>query len=352
MALLFVDSFDHYQDGGGGIAGDILKKWTSNLGLNGEHITIGGGRCGGNCLNIESSGRLIKGLTNTGTATKGFVGFAYNCNANLLGTGFLAARDVSGNRQWILWLNTDGSLSVLNGNNVAQATSSPDTIRLNGWYFVEIGWLSNASTGTATVKVNNVTVITATNIDTKGGASTTWTAFELAAGSNASNSYDDFYVCDDTDDGKSPATNTFLGDVRVEYLRPATAGAHSDWTVVGGGTHPNAVDKNYSSSLTTPSIQSQTVGNIDTNLYVAPSVSAGSVFGLQINILASKDVSGPRTIAPVWRDSGTDYIGTAVSPTQTSELYYSQMYQTNPGTGIRPTLAQVAADQYGVKVVS
>ncbi len=348
--LIYLDGFDHL------VSADLTKKWTSFYpAVLANSIGVGQGRCGSNCLVLLGEAALHKGLTFAGTATVGTAGFAFNPRTSVAvriagpGCGF------SLTPHWYAWMSVDGKLNISDGDGTLRASSAADVLRLNNWHYLEFQWLISATVGTIIVRVNNVEVINASGLDLafSGAASTAWTEWLLLCSLQGENWFDDLYVLDNVDDGLTPSLTTFLGDTRVEYLRPTANGAHLDWTVTGGGTHANAVDKGSNSALTTPFIESQTVGQLDTNVYSDPTIAVGLAFGVQVNILAQKDTSGFRTIAPVVRSGGgTDAVGASVSPPQGQSTYGIQTYGRNPNTLAAWSIAEIAADEFGVKLLS
>jgi len=352
VALLFVDSFDHYK------IGEMTKKWSS-AGIFDEpgSIQVGTGRCGSNCYRQDFGYEVHRGVNPQGTPTRGFCGFAYRNIQSLSTTKIMG---VSGtlfgdNPLWTAYFSASGAIDIHNGQagQLLVASTPAGLIHQNEWAFLEFGWTIGRGTGAIIVRVNNIEVLNATGLWLAGDPPglLPWRAFLLTTSSNATNEYDDLYVLDDVDDGGSPPLNTFLGDVRIQYLRPIADGANTAWTVVGGGTHANAVDKNYSSELTTPSIQSNVVGATDTNEYDNPTIGVGLAFGVQVSALAVKDESGPRTIATVVRaPSGATAISASQAPSEGASTYRQTVYGRNPTTGAPWTIAEVSAAQFGVRV--
>lgn len=347
MSLLFVESFDHF------VTADLYKKWTSpgyGGGVIGGAIVAGEGRCGSQALFFDVLDGATKGVTVTGTPSIGFAGFAYHAVSAFAANPIFSVTNGSA-MQWTLSRELSGALSVTNFGGSVQVSSAADAVRTGGWYYIEVGWTQSTAAGAITVKVNGVVVATATSIRTTSifYPATTWDAITLSNTNNASGYFDDVYVCDDG--GASP-WNTFLGDVRVEYLRPTANGANTAWTVVGGGTQANAVDKNTASNLTTPSVTSAVTGNRITNGYADPSVPSGPCFGVQVSALAVKDAAGLATLGAVVRHSGSEAVATAQGVSQTTSSYKVTTLQVNPVTAAAWTLAQVAAAEFGQDRVS
>ena len=347
MSLLFVESFDHF------VTADIYKKWTSpgyGGGVIGGTIVPLEGRCGSQALFFDVVDGATKGITVTGTPSVGFCGFAYHAVSAFLANPLFSVTNGSA-MQWTLSRELSGALSVTNFGGSLQVSSAADVVRTGGWYFIEVGWTQSTAAGAITIRVNNAVVATATNIRTTSVffPATTWDAITLSNTNNAEGYFDDVYVCDD---GGAAPWNTFLGDVRVEYLRPTADGVNTDWTVVGGGTQANAVDKDAASNLTTPSVTSSVIGDRITNTYAAPSVASGPCFGVQVSALAVKDAAGPATIGAVVRHAGTEAVATAQGVSQTTSSYKVTTLQVNPVTAAAWTLAQVTAAEFGEERVS
>jgi hypothetical protein len=337
---------------------DVTKKWTSGYPSNSvATILPTSGRCSDPCLKLTSTARLFKGIVKHASANvkKGFVGFAYKNYDMVGGTSFFSVGNGSSQGFSLTFLD-DGSIHVLDEDGTVQTTSVPAVMNSGGWYYIEVGWTQDAAASRITVKVNGITVINNVLVDftmtLQPSLDNAWTYFALECSSNATNYFGHVYCCDDYDDSLLPATNTFLGDVRVQYLRPTTTGAHTDWSVSGGGTHANAVDKDAASDGTTPSIQSATATDVDTNIYEDPVYTSGTCFGVQINILAEKDASGPRTIAPVVLHGGVPASGVAQAVSLGQKEYKLQMFDRHPVTGVAWSYSDVAADQFGVEVAS
>ncbi len=346
MSLLFCDSFDHY------VTADMFKKWTTP-GIGGSAVapTVvpAEGRCGSQALHFVGLSGATKGVTVTGSAEYGWCGYALHAVSTFGGSDLFVVQS-SGDQQFTLKWTIAGALIVTPFLRAVILTTAADVIRTGGWYFLEISWRLHATLGAVTVRVNNVVVGTVTGVNTTAaiGSSTSWNAVTLACQANTELYVDDFYLLDDTDDGLTPATNTFLGDVRIEYLRPTSDGANTDWTVTGGGTQANAVDKDANSALTTPLIETAVVGDRSTNGYANPTVASGPCFGVQISALAVKDVAGAATVQAVVRHAGSEAVGPSLAPSQTTSSYLVTTLQRNPVTAAAWTLANVAADEFGV----
>jgi hypothetical protein len=345
--LLFIDSCSHY------VKADVTKKWsTASPAPTSADVILGGGRCGENCLELSNIVGLTKGVVKQGAAGIGTFGFAFQ-NTRIPQLTTMVHAESGQYIQWTARMIADGSIGVYNESlGTLQAQTAPDVLRQTVWHYVEFSF--DIPNGTMVIHVDNVEVMNETGLllhDTTHGG-TDWTAMTLRSSANSTNRFGSIYITDNYDDGKTPDTTGMLGDVRVQYLRPTLDGVSSDWTVSGGGTNANAVDKNHESNLTSPAIRSSTPGDQDLNIYQAPVYTNGTCFGVQINVLGDKDTPAARTIAPLVYQGGTTAEGAETALPLGVKRYVIETMERNPVTGNGWTFGEVAGDQYGVEVKS
>lgn len=346
MAGYFIDSIGHYQNT------ELTEKWTS-IGATLPNVVAGAGRCGGAAIEMGGVETLVKGIPFP--TTTGIFGFAFRAFQQLFtGTGFafFASPSGSGSHVYLTRAN-DGSISCWRSSPIPAllGSSAPDVIRLDNFYYVEFkATIDATAAGAIQVRVNGVVVLTATGV-TQGDLSTdnTLSGVGIASGASATFYFCDVYVGDTS--GPAP-WNSYLGDVRVEYLRPDGPGAHQAWDLFGAATHWQAVDDGNTPDGDLTYILTATAGLIDTETYLPTGLPSGTIFGLQVGLRARKTDSGPRLLAPVLRHAGADYVGLDKAPSFPSYTYLLQLYTTNPGTGSPFTIADVNALEAGPKVTS
>lgn len=344
MALLFLDSFDHYQ------TADFNKKWT---GGGGYAIAPGVGRCGTQALQHNGAGNSARALAFSGATV--ICGFAWKyLEAFSMGGTFVLCGINDAYGVTFIRLNhaADGSLYLSlpdDSPNIAQ--SPPGLIHFDTWNYIEWKVLIHASAGTTEVRVNNVTQITYS-----GKTMGTWPSstgilpprvFGFQGVTNQNSLFDDLYILDGT--GAAPQ-NDFLGDSRVEYLKPRAAGAAQAWpTVVGSGSHWLAVNDNAAPDGDSSYVEANAAGLTDTNLYDPTGLPSGNpVFGAQLSLYARKTEVGPRVIAPVMNT----VVGPSVGPSYESYQYWTTPYGVNPATGLAWTVATINAIDAGVTVIT
>lgn len=350
MSLLFIDSFDHYQ------SAQIPAKW-STVGnpLLPPTIVVGAGRCGTNAIrfNVTPGRSATKGIPFGGAGDVAILGFAIQITEQGLATAmpFLYLLNFD-NEQLSLRRSTDGTLSVYREDPapVLLGQTPPDVTRIGEYYYIEIkATISNAA-GAVVVRVNGVTQLTLAGIDTQSSLSATAqvSGFRFQGGANFAYYLDDLYAAD----AQGAVNNDFLGDSRVEYLSPVAPGANQAWLLVGKPTHWEAVSDGASPDGDTSYIYTTSSGVVDTQEYSNTGLPAGTIFGLQIGLYARKTDAGLRSLAPIVRHAGIDYIGTPQNPSFPSYSYLHQLYETNPGTAAPWVIADVNAAEYGVRVTT
>jgi len=352
MALLFMDSFDHYA------TADAGTKWTNAASSSGT-ITIGAfGRHSSNGFRSTTGAGgfatvyayLSKTLAPSGV---GFVvGLAVTFQAAPTGNPqiFLAVAD-SGTIQVGVRCNTDMTLSIIRGSTVLATSTSALTVGVSA--YVEFKGTIDPASGSAAVKVNGLATGWPTfSGNTRNTSNTSWNAvaignnvFQAGLSTTDNTDIDDCYVMDQS--GGAPWAD-YLGDVRVDPRYPTGVGNSSGWTPSTGSnwqnvddTAPNG-DTDYNSAA---SVLSDTFVTQD-----APVVGA-VIYGVQHNLNFKKSDAGTCTVAPVIRRGGTDYVGADQSPS-TSYGYALVVAQTDPSTSAQWTEANFNGAEFGYKRTS
>lgn len=329
-----IEGFDHLN-----VGLMTTKGWSANL------ETAVAGRFGGQAMRcVNSSNTHVKNLPSSYSTI--YLGFAHREGAFSASTDFFSLR--AGTTSALrLSLNSSRILQVRNSGGTVVATGTT-TFALSTWYYIEVKLVVNGASGTVTVNLNGVAGEISSTVGNFGSSNIDNVAIN-STGNGSTWDWDDIYVLDST--GSAPRNN-FLGDIRVETIMPNSDGTNTAWVPNTGTSHNNRV-KEISGTFPdgdTTYISDNTSGDRDTFGVGALSVTTGNVFGVQTNLYARKDDAGLRQISDVIRQGGTNYDGT----TQTlgaSYLFYSQIHNQDP-TGADWTVANVNADEYGVKVVA
>jgi hypothetical protein len=345
MALLFMDSFDHYA------TADITEKGYGLFTNGTATLSIGAfGRRSSNGVRVAPGGawvgNMAKSMSPSGAAF--VVGFSFKCSAlPSSACTVIQVRD-AGTTQLSLQLNTGGTVTILRGTT-SLATSTA-VLAAGTTYYVEFKGVIDPSAGSVSMQVDaSATGWPSFSGNTRATANTSWNSICFGANHTglgtwtANVDFDDLYVLDQS--GSAP-WNTFLGDCRVDALLPSGAGATTGWTPSTGANYA-CVDETAPND-DTDYVSTSTTGATDTYTYPDAPVTGATIYGIQHCLALKKSDAGTCTVAPVVRHSGTDYVGSDLSPS-TSYAYGLAVQQTNPGTSAQWTEAGFNAAEFGVK---
>ena len=338
MALRYMDSFDHYA------TADIDKKY--DFTSNSPPIDTSLFRFGTGSLGAMGTGASPEQLTKIiDSQPTWIVGFAFYQNG-MSTTPFF--KFVDGATQHVyLGMNASGKMEVY-GPGAVLLGASTTLLTINVWWYIEFK-VTIADAGSWDLRING-TSETSGSGDTRNGANASADRFIIGMNGSLSGSFhmDDFYVLDGT--GSAP-TNDFLGDCRVEALRPNGNGNSSQFTGSDGNSTDNylLVDENDPGpNDDTDYVESPTVGDKDTYAMANLVTTAGTVYGVQAVPFAKKTDAGVREFVSVARLSATETDSVAKVPS-TLYRYYSDIRETKPGGGAW-TISDVNSAEFGVKV--
>jgi hypothetical protein len=344
MSLIFIDGFDHYA------TADLPKKW--NAAGASVAIAASSGRRSGGAMTANTTSTTANLTKNITTGASFVCGFALNVGAFPTAAVPVVGLLDAATNQCDLRVNPDGTLSVT--RNATSLTGGTSTFALSSgtFFYIEFKCTIADSIGASSckVRVNGVDVITvATGQDTKNTANASANQVRLGTNANVTAGtwlFDDFYICDTT----GSTNNDFLGDVRIEALLPTSDGTYSQFTPSTGTSHFALVDE--STPNTTDYNDGVTVGHRDSYGFGDLTALASQVvYGVQVNAAVMKDDAGTKSVAAMARSGGTDADGASVALT-TSQLYATQIFETNPNGAVAWTEATVNAAEFGVKVTA
>lgn len=222
MSLLFLDSFDHYDD--------LALKWDSQF-------------FGSNILPVQTQGRFtpgaveIRGAGGGGHWTKSIVeseevivGFAYlNLNADSWDASFRigTASDV-GAASFAIDFGTGVGTLTMNGN----VATTPSTEFSGGiWEWIELRVKIHSSLGELEIRHNGTSVAGLTGVNTRGALVGDFESVSIYATNNGQLHYiDDLHVMNTL----GTSNNTFAGDSRITVLRPKANGVSNNFTPSAG----------------------------------------------------------------------------------------------------------------------
>jgi hypothetical protein len=345
VALLFIDGFDHYT------TADITKKWDQN----GKEATIATGvnarRVGSSYMTGLGWGGLnvSKSLPSASTLIAGFAFRAASwTNREIIGFKDSTAL------QCALSLNSAGQFVLNSTGNNSTALGSPSVyvLPVAQWHYVECKVTFHNTTGSCIVRVDGTVVLNLTNINTRNGSTNAsantfcWGGFQ-GSGQGGDWWMDDLYVCDTT----GSENNDFLGDCRVDTVRPAADGDYTQFTPSTGTTHFNLVNGANPNAGTY--VSDANVGERDCYHFGALPTLVGTpaVYGVQALAAANTSDAGSRSAATFVRLASADHDGAGIG-LSTGQFYLRKIWDKNPATNLAWQTSEVDAAQFGVTVTA
>lgn len=331
MALLFMDGFDHYA------TADITKKWSTSVGP--ATISSAAGRRSGGALagSIGNNAYVVKNITAGATFIMG-AAFQFP-GASSIANDLFRLLDAT-TLQCGVRVNGDGTLLVhRNGTTLATSTAA---LAFAAYNYIEwkVTIADSIATNSCKVRLNGVDVLTlAAASDTKNTANASANQVSIGgiSGNATSVFVDDFYLCD----ASGSTNNDFLGDCRVDTLLPNGDGNYTSLTPSTGVSHYLLVDE--TAPNTTDYNESSTATNKDSYQMVnLGALASQTIYGVQALGAVLKDDAGARSIKVGMRSSSTDS-SSAAQALSTSQLYYSNIHETDPATATAWTESGVNA---------
>ena len=349
MAVIFCDGFDWWSGGhsGGSFSGSMAKRWTAPT----NTATSGGS--GGAYARQGGQGYYINRDNNDGgfyrsfgaNYASGLVGFAYKADNAQANRTFFQILD--GTSEQISIRTNGSSVPIISRSGTTLATGS--TVLSTGtWYYFELKFTINNSTGVVELKLNGTSEIASTSsLNTRSTGNNYFNGIApYMSGNNGNRNYfDDIYVLDTS----TGSNTTFLGPVQVVGLNPAANGNYAQWTPNGGSNVGSAGDLFEDGD--TSFNQSSTANQIDTYVLKDLPAAAGSVYAVAHHTVARQDGGSARTMRPKYRIGGSDYNGSNFN-TGGSYAANTEYKDVSPATSSAWTVSEVNGMETGYELVS
>lgn len=350
MALLFCESFDH---------ADINHLTSGKWSYQNSTPALSTGRNSGLAwfTTIGGGSRILGKILSSNYSTL-IIGFAFRVNSSIGGSlGSNIFKFLDGTTQQVaLWINTSMQLAVYRQGTLLGTGST--ILSLNAWYYFEIKCVFATGTGgSITVKINTVSEIALTSINTAPSGVAQCNRFEIGtdnanSSNNTANSlYDDLYLCD-TSGSKN---NNYLGDVRIDAIFPNGVGNYSQFTNSAGNSTNNYsyIDENSGTypNDDTDYIADGTINHRDSSTMSDLSTTPTTIYGIQVSAYVRKDDAGAKQFCTFLRTASTDYDNSAVFATD-SYSYARSIHELNPNGSVDWTATTINSLELGIKVVS
>ena len=332
MAVVFMEGFDHLSE-----AQLVAQKGWVMVSNSSASVA---GRYGGMAARV---GNALKTHALPAAYTTLYVGCAINSGTTasddtvcLMALGAQAVR---------VQIYNNGSYQALRFVNAAGTQLAIGTTQIlpGVWYHYAIKAVASTTVGTVELRLNGspTAEMAATGVNTGANG---FDAIRWQSWNSQQVSLDDLYALDTS--GPAP-TNDWIGDCRIETIRPTGDGTNTAWA----NGYVNVADSASNDGDGT-FISSSTPGAKETYGLTDLSITAGTVFAVQTNLVARKADAGAKTIAPVIRIGVTDYDGTTTGPLADTYVDYRQLYDRVDPSGADWTIATVNAMEAGVKEVA
>lgn len=362
MALIYYDSFQDYTT--------LSQMWD---GSNFCSIVGGQSRNGNQCFEKDGFNVPQVALKRLGVSKSNLtIGFAINYYAGLSGTGSwdvvvgfndsqLSGSTWTDTNQVQLQVGNTGQVRIVTGagttyygaGSTVLATSSGAPLLATGWHYVEFSAVFGSGTsGSATVRVDGVTVATISGVSTQISANASASGFFFGSGSGLNWRACDLYILDNS--GAAPL-NTFLGDVRVLYSTPNSDASPNAWTPSTAGAHYLMVNE-ASPNDATNYLSSPNVG--DTELFGITALSGvptgiTSVYAVGVDIRGDKDQAAVRSLRTLVKSSATQADnGSDLALVNGVWTPYKTIFPLDPNGNAAWTVSAVNAAKIGMKVQS
>jgi len=337
MALLFCDSFDHYD------TRHIQDKYNT-IGSGYVQIVTGAGRGGSNSARLTYDSALSRPIP---TSTTVIAGFAFKDQSGSQTGGFLFALLGAhySDPEFAIVLDATGALFAALWGGPPLGSTASGVVQQGTYVYLEVKVVCALdATGSIVLRANGVTVLSLQNIVTMRRTVNTTV---VALGGQRDSFFDDFYICDAT----GALNADFLGDVKIALAMPNGNGRVNTWAQTGG-----TPGQNYTSVNETPPdddtsyVSSSTVSAAD--LYTIASVGTpAAIVGVQLVSLAKKDDAGTRVLSLGFGNGTTESFDAGTS-LGTDYTFVRRTLDQNPLTNAPWAPADLTGAQIGVSVVS
>jgi hypothetical protein len=341
--LLFCDSFFYPSS-------EIFNKWSSSATPTYWNISSTAGRRNNNAIVCTYPGSALTKNLEVQSAII-ITGFGIFNRGSLTQSAVFQALEGS-NLQASVEVLADGSIRANGASNpfisvVPSLTSLPNLIKSGVYAYLEVKVKVGMTAGSITVKVDNVVVLEFLNIRTQNYTDAgyiTVVKYDVASrnflGPN-SGSICDLYICN----GLGPASNDFLGDIRVDYRPVVGNGSVNQYTAPNGDPHWSLVSNN--NIVPTTYLTSSLLGDRELFKISALPSLPGSIKGIQITSVAYRGESGSMAIRNSIK-SGSEIVDSPSMPLSTSKSQYRFIQEINPANGLPWTTSSLSTVEVGV----
>lgn len=350
MALLWFDGYESYTSSPDA---DYLTQLLHNDLLN------GGASVGGVDIISSSYGRNGNGYKQDGHGVYINFDFASNYTSFIYGIAVKTVLTTTPtyNASYPFLTFYDGTdiqlrfhavgteIHVYNGAGSKLGETSGAGIIYDTWRYLEFKVTIDNSAGVVIIRSNGNVVLNLSSQDTQYSGNAYFNILKRTGFyQNIWTCFDDEYMCDLT----GTKCNDFLGDIRVDALRPNGAGTYTDFTPSAGSNYEN-VDEDYPDDDTTYNDGSDVADQDSYALGALPSPAGTIIYGVKSQITVRKTDAGARECKLLTRAGTTDDLSDTIVLSD-SFTTHTKIFELNPDDSADWEDADVNGMEVGVEI--
>jgi hypothetical protein len=244
-------------------------------------------------------------------------------------------RDAANASQVSIVIQSTGAVAAFRGapNSGTLLGTSSTLMTAGAWSHLEAAVLFSQTVGTVEVRLNGVTILNLTGIDTVATALVECSQVcgrAVSGDASAEAFVDDLYCWNDL----GSQNNNFVGDQKVYTTYPNADTAENDWTPNSGAVGFDRIDETVPDDDTTyveaASIPESGQAVSEYGLEDLPA-EVSAISGIQTYGLLRKTDAGDCTVMQSML-SGSSVADGAQNPLTTAYTYYPTMFETDPAT--------------------
>jgi hypothetical protein len=343
MAVTWIDGFDLYD--ATNLEPGASGRYTETVA---NSVTVRSGRISGQCMSHENNdGNEVSYSGGLGAGSDTVtVGFAFRAVSTALATTPRQIKKFMNGSTVICTLATTdtGRLQFYRGDNsTLLVQSAAGVLSADVWGHIEVALTRHASAGIVEIRFNGSNVASGSSLNTGASIIDGLRFCRVQSLSSAIRcEYDDLFVKNDV--------SSFLGDCRVETLRPTADTADKDWGRSAGSDNYALVDDTTTDADTTY-ITSSVTG--DKDIYTMGDLinTPSAIYAVQATMVARKDDAAARTVAARVK-SNASVSGTTHTMGTSYQMKASAPALVDPDTAGAWAASAVNAAQFELETIS
>ena len=324
--------------------------------LSGSSISyvLASGRIVGNCIRIDNDTKRYK-ITPQNTPSDNTTivfGFAWyvvtsglwNYDSN---KPFLVIYDDALNIHVGLWPKVNTNVLEVRNSAFTVLATGTYSFQPSTWVYFEVKITISDTVGVVQTKINEVIDINLSSADTKNGANGYVGEVRLLTPCQSKQSYyDDIYLLN----SGGAKNNDFLGDVRVDVVRPNGAGANTDFSPSAGSNWENVDDTYPDDDTTYNDSQDVAAGEQDSYDMESLAVLGTTIHGVKDQITARKTDAGARSVKILTIQGGSDYLSATDIVLSDTYTTHTRIMEDNPDDAAAFVEADITSGEVGTEV--